>query len=246
MSGTPTIVLLPGLLCNEQVWSGQRDDLAQLAPVAVADFSRQSSIEAMAAKVLVETAGPIVAIGHSMGGRVALEVVRQDKSRVVALGLLNTGIHTRRDGEAEKRAELVRLAYESGMGALADRWLPGMLDPARRDDAALLARMKAMVMHATPEQHERQIQALLNRPDPRGFLGDIACSTLALVGRQDQWSPLAQHEEIAALIPGTKLVVIENAGHMAPMERPFETSDALCRWLRHDVLVMRPSGGRLV
>lgn len=233
---TPTIALLPGLLCDAQVWAGQQAELTKLAPVVVADFSRESSIEAMAAKVLNEVAGPLIAIGHSMGGRVALEMVRQGKDRIIGLGLLNTGIHTRRDGEVEKRAELVRLAYDSGMGALADRWLPGMLDPARKDDQVLLASMKAMVMRATPEQHERQIQALLNRPNPRGHLGNIACPTLALVGRQDQWSPLAQHEEIAALIPGTKLAVIENAGHMAPMERPAETSAALCRWLRDDVL----------
>ncbi|MBR0827915.1 alpha/beta hydrolase [Bradyrhizobium manausense] len=232
----PTIALLPGLLCDAQVWAGQHVDLAHLATVAVADFSKESSIEAMAAKALSEIAGPLVAIGHSMGGRVALEMVRQGKERIVGLGLLNTGIHVRREGEVEKRAELVRLAYDSGMGALADRWLPGMLDPARKDDQVLLASMRSMVMRATPEQHERQIQALLNRPDPRGFLRDIACPTLALVGRQDQWSPLAQHEEIAALIPGTKLAIIENAGHMAPMERPAETSAALCRWLRDDLL----------
>lgn len=236
MSKSPTIVLMPGLLCDAQVWSGQRDDLAQFASVAIADFSQESSIEAMAAQVLAAIPGPLVAIGHSMGGRVALEMMRQDKDRVAALGLLNTGIHTRRAGEAEKRAELVRLAYDRGMGALADRWLPGMLDPARKNDHALLAQMKAMVMRASPEQHERQIQALLNRPDPRGLLRDIACPTLALVGRQDQWSPLAQHEEIAALIPGARLAVVENAGHMAPMERPAETSAALCRWLRDDVL----------
>lgn len=236
MHAKPTIALLPGLLCDAQVWAGQHGDLAHLASVAVADFSKESSIEAMAAKVLREIAGPLVAIGHSMGGRVALEMVRQDKHRIVGLGLLNTGIHVRRDGEVEKRAELVRLAYDGGMGALADRWLPGMLDPARRDDQALLTSMKSMVTRATPEQHERQIQALLNRPDPRGHLGDVVCPTLALVGRQDQWSPLAQHEEIAALIPGTKLAVIEYAGHMAPMERPAETSAALCRWLRDDVL----------
>jgi len=232
----PTIALLPGLLCDAQVWAGQHADLARLAPVVVADLSGESSIEAMAAKVLSEVAGPLVAIGHSMGGRVALEMVRQGKDRIMGLGLLNTGIHTRRDGEVEKRAELVRLAYERGMDALADRWLPGMLDPARRDDQALLASMKSMVVRTTPEQHERQIRALLDRPDPRGYLREIACPTLALVGRQDQWSPLAQHQEIAGLIPGTRLAVIENAGHMAPMEQPAETSAALCRWLQDDVL----------
>jgi pimeloyl-ACP methyl ester carboxylesterase len=235
----PTVVLMPGLICDGQFWTA-RAALEQLAParlqVRVADFSRLSSIGAMADKVVGETAGPIVAIGHSMGGRVALEVLRRAPERVVGLALLNTGIHTLRDGEEAKRAELVRLAYEQGMAALADRWVPPMVDPRRKDDAALLAPMKQMVMRATPEQHERQIRALLDRPDPRDLLPRIACPTLVMVGRQDQWSPVAQHEEIAALIPGAKLVIIEDAGHMSQMERPEETTAALVQWLREAVL----------
>jgi pimeloyl-ACP methyl ester carboxylesterase len=96
--------------------------------------------------------------------------------------------------------------------------------------------MKAMVLRATPRQHERQIRALLDRPDPRDLLPRIACPTLVMVGRQDQWSPVAQHEEIAALVPGAKLVIIEGAGHMSQMEQPAATTAALVSWLRDAVL----------
>jgi len=235
MPATPTVILMPGLMCDAAFWTA-RAALEQLAPVKVADFSQLSSIPAMAAQALALADGPVVAIGHSMGGRVALEAFRQAPQRLVGLALLNTGIHTRRSGEEEKRAAMVRLGYEQGMAALADAWVPPMVDPARSDDAALLAPMKQMVLRATPEQHECQIRALLDRPDPRGLLPRIACPTLVMVGRQDQWSPVAQHEEIAALIPGSTLVIIEGAGHMSQMEQPEATTKALADWLRVDVL----------
>jgi pimeloyl-ACP methyl ester carboxylesterase len=91
-----------------------------------------------------------------------------------------------------------------------------------------------MVMRATPEQHHRQIQALLNRPDLRPRLAGIACPTLVMVGRQDRWSPLAQHEEMAELIPNAELVVIEDSGHMSLLEQPEQVSSALLRWLGFD------------
>jgi len=91
--------------------------------------------------------------------------------------------------------------------------------------------LKAMVARATPQQHERQIRALLGRRDARTMLPDIACPTLVMVGLQDRWSPLAQHEEIAAAIPAAELVVIENSGHMTPVEQPEAVSRALLAWL---------------
>jgi pimeloyl-ACP methyl ester carboxylesterase len=91
--------------------------------------------------------------------------------------------------------------------------------------------LKAMVMRATPEQHRRQIRALLNRPDARPLLPTIRCPAMVMVGRQDRWSPLAQHEEIAALIPHAELSVVEESGHMSPVEQPEQVSNALLRWL---------------
>lgn len=231
----PTLVLLPGLLCDAAFWTA-RPALEAFAPAHVVAYPDLDSISAMAQRALDQVAGPLVVFGHSMGGRVALEIMRIAPQRVVGLALLNTGIHTRKEGEEEKRAPLIRLAYAQGMEALADVWLPPMVDARRKDDGELLAPMKAMVMRATPEQHEKQIRALLNRPDPRETLPRIACPTLALVGRQDLWSPVAQHEEIVALVPGAKLVVIEGAGHMSQMERPEESTAALVEWLRTDVL----------
>lgn len=234
MSKRPTIVLLPGLLCDASIWSAQIEVLKPHADVLVADFSQQDSIEAMARSALALTEGPVTAIGHSMGARVAMEMVRIAPERIDRLVLIDTGVHPRREGEEATRQVLVDLAFSEGMKALAERWLPPMVHEGRVDDRALMEPLKAMVMRATPEQHRHQIRALLNRPDARRHLADIACPTLVMVGRQDRWSPLAQHEEMAALIPKAELVVIEESGHMSLVEQPEQVSRALLRWLRFD------------
>lgn len=228
------IVLLPGLLCDASVWAAQVADLKAHADVAVADLSRYDSLADMARSALSLRQGPIVAIGHSMGARVALEMVRLAPERIARLGLLDTGVHPRRDAEEASRQALVDLAFEQGMGALADQWLPPMVHEARATDDALMARLKAMVMRYTPEQHRGQIRALLDRPDPRPLLSTISCPTLVMVGRQDRWSPPAQHEEIAAAIPNAELVVIEDSGHMTPVEQPEQVSLELLRWLEFE------------
>ena len=231
MNGRPTILLLPGLLCDASIWSAQIDALQPHAEIRVVDFSGHDSIEAMARSALAMTDCPIIAIGHSMGARVAMEMVHLAPKRIEQLALIDTGVDSRREGEEAKRQVLIDLAFTEGMEALAERWLPPMLHADRVEDQSLLGPLKEMVMRATPEHHRRQIQALLNRPDLRPRLAGIACPTLVMVGRQDRWSPLAQHEEMVELIPNAELVVIEDSGHMSLLEQPEQVSRALLRWL---------------
>ena len=225
------VLLLPGLLCDASMWGAQVRALEPHADVAVADFSQEDSLPGMARTALALREGPLVVIAHSMGARAALEMVRLAPERIARLCLMDTGVHPKREGEEDSRQVLVDLAFQQGMAALAERWLPPMVHEDRVGDADLMEPLRAMVMRATPEQHERQIRALVTRPDPRPLLPTIRCPTLVMVGRQDRWSPVAQHEEIAAAIPGAELVVIENCGHMAPAEQPERVSQALLRWL---------------
>jgi pimeloyl-ACP methyl ester carboxylesterase len=236
------VVLLPGLLCDASVWSAQVAALTPHANVAVADFSQLDRLEDMARSALALRPGPLVVIGHSMGARVALEMMRAAPERIARLALLDTGIHPVREGEEANRQILVDLAFKDGMAALADRWLQPMVHEARVHDRSLMEPLKAMVMRATPEQHQRQIRALLNRPDPRALLPTIRCPVLVMVGRQDRWSPPAQHQEIAALIPNAELVVIEDSGHMSTVEQPDQVSRALLRWLGLDEQTQAPLG----
>ena len=232
MTQRSTVVLLSGLLCDEDVWRGPIARLSPRHEVVCAGFLDQPSIEAMAAQVLARAPERFSLAGHSMGGRVALEIAARAPHRLDRLALLDTGFHPARPGEAEGRSRLIRIALEEGMAALARHWLPPMLAPQRLRDGALMARLTAMVERATPRLFQRQIGALLTRPNAHRGLGAIPCPTAVIVGRQDAWSPLAQHEEMAALIPEARLTVVEDCGHMSPMEQPEAVAEALYAWMR--------------
>lgn len=231
MTYRSTVVLLSGLLCDEEVWSGAIAALPPDHEVVCPGFLDQPSIEAMAAQVLARAPERFSLAGHSMGGRVALEIAARAPQRVERLALLDTGFRPARAGEAEGRSRLIRIAFEEGMSALARHWLPPMLAPHGSRDEALMARLTAMVERATPRLFQRQIGALLTRPNAHRGLQKIRCPTTVIVGRLDAWSPLAQHEEMAALIPQARLSVIEGAGHMSPVEAPEAVAQALAAWM---------------
>ena len=226
----PVLVFVPGLISDETVWRPAADLLAPY-PVAFADVTRASSITDMAEETLERHPGTLLVAGHSMGGRVALEMARLAPDRVVGLALFDSGYHPRKDGEAAKRQYFIDLANTRGMAALLDEWLPPMIAPARNSDTRLMIQLRDMASRMTPEIHERQLRALLGRPDAWPQLAEVECPVLVAVGRQDGWSPLAQHQAMAGALPNSQLVVIENAGHFAPIEQPDATASALRNWL---------------
>jgi pimeloyl-ACP methyl ester carboxylesterase len=229
-----TVFLLPGLLCDGTIWADQRAALGDaVINVAIPNFRHVNSIESMAQIVLDAAPERFSIAGHSMGGRVALEVYRMAPERVERLALLDTGVHPRGANEEAKRGELVELARSEGMAAMVTRWLPPMLHP---DHSALLGPLTEMVLRSTPETFANQQRALLDRPDARAVLGGIRCPTLVLCGRQDIWSPVAQHEEIAASIPNARLVIVEDCGHMSPVEQPKAVTKALLSHLQDQAL----------
>jgi pimeloyl-ACP methyl ester carboxylesterase len=223
------LYLLPGLLCDAHVW---RHQLAHLpGDKRVADFRSFNSLTGMAQSVLDEAPARFGVAGHSMGGRVAMEIMRLAPERVEKLALLDTGAHPLAPGETERRKVLVRLALAKGMKSLARQWLPPMVHPDRVKDAELMEPLYAMVERMTPETYKGQINALLHRHDMRPVLPTITCPTLVATGRQDGWSPVEQHKEMADAIPGAKLVVWEECGHMATVERPEQVTATLSDWL---------------
>lgn len=225
------LLLLPGLLCDQTIWRAQVDQFAGEHLVIVADYGDADSIGEMAARALAAAPARFALAGHSMGARVALELVRRAPLRVERLALFDTGVHNVKDDEHGKRMALVDLARAEGMDALCDAWLPPMVHPAHRDDAAFMAPLRDMVARFTPERFARQIRALLDRPDAAAALAAVRCPLLVGVGRQDAWSPVAQHEEIIAIAGRGDLAVFEDAGHMAPFEAPAAVNAAMARWL---------------
>jgi uncharacterized protein (TIGR02246 family) len=234
---TATVILIPGLLCDEFVWSEQRETLSAYANVWVADHASLDSLTDMALAVLRDAPAEQFALaGHSMGGRVALEVLRLAPHRVLRLALLDTGWLPRAtgaQGEVEMASRLALLDNARGLGmrAMGRQWARGMVHPDRID-TPVFASIVEMIERKTPDVFAAQIKALLARPDATAQLLAIDCPTLALCGRQDSWSPLSQHLQMAAIIRGARLRIIEDCGHMSTLEQPQAVTAALVEWLR--------------
>lgn len=224
------IVLIPGLMNDGWVWRHQIGPLSRIAPVTIACNDRDDSLAGMAARILAAAAGPVALAGHSMGGRIALEAFRQAPERIAGLALLDTGTHGFREAEREGRESLVALGRTRGMGAVAAEWMPQMLAAARRDDAELVAGITAMIERCPADAFAAQQTAMLGRADLTPLLGRIARPTLVATGAEDGWSPPAQHEAIAAAIPGAMLRIVAGAGHMLPVEDPDPLTAMLVEW----------------
>jgi pimeloyl-ACP methyl ester carboxylesterase len=230
----PRVVLLPGLLCDAAVWREQVQALC-FADCIVPSFGTLASLTTMARRVLdAVPAARFSLAGHSMGGRVALEIARIAPERIERFALFDSGLDPIAGGpsgeqELHSRMTLLRLARQEGMRPMGRQWARGMVHPARLG-TPVFEEILDMIERQTPEIFEAQIQALLNRPDGREGLKRLSCPTLFACGRQDHWSPLSRHEEMHSLCPGSRLMVIENSGHMTTMEQPGAVSDALLDW----------------
>ncbi|MEY4760804.1 MAG: hypothetical protein RLZZ200_660 [Pseudomonadota bacterium] len=233
---TETLVLVPGLLCDDTVWQQQHAALGDRYALQVAVHGSADSLGRMAEQIL-DLAPPRFALaGHSMGGRVALEVIARAPDRVSRLALMDTGYEGLAAGEAGERERtgrlrLVGIAREQGMRAMGTDWVRGMVHPRRLDDATLIGAILDMIERSTPNLFAGQQQALLSRPDRSELLPRIGVPTLVLCGHEDAWSNLARHRVMAGMIPGSVLVDIPDSGHMCTMEQPEAVSDALLAWL---------------
>jgi pimeloyl-ACP methyl ester carboxylesterase len=227
----PVLALLCGLLCDEEVWREVIAALATAVDVRVFSFPDFSSIADMADHVLASVQGPFAVAGHSMGGRVALEIVRRSDGRVTGIALLNTGVHPPAAHETASRGRLVSLARSAGMTALAADWLPPMLSQTAPVRAGVQQRLVAMIERYSPDSFAAQIRALLTRADAAPVLAKLQMPTLLLSGTGDAWSPPVQHEAMRELCPRAELIIVPEAGHMLPIEQPVAVAAALDCWL---------------
>jgi pimeloyl-ACP methyl ester carboxylesterase len=234
----PTLVLLPGLMCDATVWAAQRAALAQVRCL-VPGYDDLGSIPGMARSVLAQVDSEQFALaGHSMGGRVALEVARLAPQRVTRVALLDTGLDPLAAGEAgaaerRQRLALLQVARERGMEAMARQWARGMVHPARTQ-GPLFEAVVAMVGRHGADAFASQIQALLGRPDAHEVFARLRCPVLLACGRQDVWSPLSRHEQMQRERPASRLAVVEDSGHMSTMEQPAVVAQLLADWLHQE------------
>ncbi len=226
------VVFLPGLLCDSQLWQPQVVGLGPSIEPWVADFRRDDSIAGMAKSALAEAPFPKFALaGLSMGGYVALEVMRQAPERIERLALLDTQARPEAPEARERRLALMALAEKGEFMGVTDRLMPLLVHGSRMADAPLVELIKDMARNIGKEAFLRQQKAIMERPDSRDSLLKIRCPTLVLCGEHDLLTPRDRHEEIAAAIRGSTLVVVPGCGHMSTLEKPMEVNRALSAWL---------------
>ena len=223
-----SLILIPGLLSDALVWAHLEMAFPELE-VYRADVTIDATIEEMASRIIKETTGPCTVVGHSMGGRVAMEVARQAPTRVTRLVLANTGHHPLKAGEKEKRQAKIDQGH-ADFAAMVSDWLPPMVAASRHNDVFLITTLTEMASSVGPETHERQIRALIARPNAAECLPEISCPILLITGTEDAWSPEAQHREMLEMAKNAELHVVKGTGHFLPIEQPEEITRIITEW----------------
>jgi pimeloyl-ACP methyl ester carboxylesterase len=225
------ILLVPGLLATPRFYEAQLPSLWQYGPVMVADHRRDDSMAAIARRILADAPERFALVGHSMGGYISVEIMRQAADRVVKLALLSTAARADTPEQSERRRAQIALAQGGRFGELTGMLYPFLVHKSRKEDAALLGVARSMVEATGPEAFIRQQHAIMARPDSVPGLGAIRCPTLVLVGDGDVVTPPERAAEIADGIAGSRRVTLADCGHMCALEKPAETTQALVDWL---------------
>jgi pimeloyl-ACP methyl ester carboxylesterase len=228
----PTVLILPGLLEDadafEEVIGATRD----VAVAVVADTTRADSIAAIASDALKQApAGPLFVAGHSMGGYVALEVVRQAADRVAKLALLNTNARPDSAESTENRKRLMALA-DRDFEAVINALMPKLMTEEHLKDPVLTGIVAGMARGVGKEAFQCQERAIIGRIDSRPHLAAIRCPTQVVAARDDAIMPVEWLEELAGGIPGARLDIVEDSGHMASIEQPAETARIFRAWIQ--------------
>ena len=225
------LVLLPGLLCDERLFAPQLPALTAETDVTVADLTRDGTIAAMAERVLAGAPPRFALAGLSMGGYVALEILRRAPERVAKLALLDTQARADTEEARSRRRGLMQLAEKGEFKGVSLRLMPFFIHRDRLGDRELTGTVQAMAESVGREGFLRQQAAIMARPDSRPDLPAIACPTLVLAGREDAVTPPERQHEMATAIPDATLVLLPRCGHMAPLERPGAVARQLLLWL---------------
>lgn len=225
------IVLIPPLLCSPLAYAPVIDTVWTRGQVTLADTRHDDTIAAMAERILRENVGDIAVLGTSMGGYVALEVIRQAPDRVTALALVSTSARADSAEHLQARARQSALVEGGHFDALVDAAFPGVVAADNESDDALLATWRSMTSPVGAEAFLRQQQAVVQRADLRSILPSIACPTAIIHGAQDRLIPLNAAEEMAEALPTARFTVVEGAGHFLFHEQPAAARDAVSSWL---------------
>ena len=231
MTVKTTLVLVPGLLCTAALWAPQIAALSDIADCTVANHGRHRTMKGLARSILAAAPKRFALAGLSMGGYIAYEILRQAPERVERLALLDTGYRADTPERTASRRDLLAGARRRGVRWAQESLMPVLIHKARISDKPLVDTILQMGVDTGLEAFDRQEAALIGRPDSRPLLPSIRCPTLVIVGQEDALTPVEMAREIAKGIPGAKLVIVPDCGHLSTLERPKAVNRALRAWL---------------
>lgn len=225
------LILLPGTLCNQKMWEFQINELQDVSDCKVMSLN-ENSIEKMAQSVLKQAPRKFALAGFSMGGNVAIEVIRQAPERVIKLALMNTNPNPPRQDQILGWEKFIKMAKQGDFLKITPMYLlPNMIKPDHYDKKDITSLIIQMADNIGQSNMINQMTALIDRPDGREVLSKITCPTMLLTGRYDVLCNVDLHEKMKKQIFKSTLVVIENSGHMTTLEQPKEVSQVLRHWL---------------
>ncbi|RQH12425.1 alpha/beta fold hydrolase [Bradyrhizobium sp. RP6] len=236
MDQTTPILLVPGLASSARIYAPVLPALWRFGPVMIANHIRDDSIAAIARRILAEAPPRFALAGHSMGGYIAFEIMRQAGERVTKLALINTQARPDTPEATARRYAQMERVRRGELRAVREESFPELVHSSRRDDADILALVHAQGEDVGVEGYLRQQTAIIARVDSRPTLAAIACPTLVLTGDTDNTIPNAFSKEMAEGIAGARLVILDHCGHLPQAEQPQATVRALAEWLGTEVV----------
>ena len=227
----PAVVLIAGQLLTAELWAPQVEALGDRYALIIADQASHDTIAGMAAAILSDAPERISVVGHAMGAFVAFEMLRQAPARVDRVVLMSTLASADGPAQTARREGYLRLVEAGRFDEVVEERLPILLSPRRRSDATLVAAARTMAAATGPNAFLRQQRAIMSRPDSRPSLAAIACPTLILCGRQDGIVTEDHQAEMRDTIPGARLEIVEDCGHLMTLEQPARVNALLAAFL---------------
>ena len=226
------LILVPGLLCTDILFTPQIAALKDETELVIADTFGMDSITGMAEKLLQENDGDLVVAGLSMGGYIALEAARLAPDRVRGLGLLSTAADKDTEKKTKMRKELIRLSSIGKFKGITPRLLPQFLSPAALEDEALTHQVMMMAETVGQENFALQQAAIMGRRDQTEGLKNYPHPALVLCGMLDVLTPPEKSQKMASLLPDAELVLLPEIGHLSTLEAPQDCIEAIRRLIK--------------
>ena len=231
MTVSATPIFIPGLILTGDIFAAQIDGLTRPFAAKTADTLGRDSITAMAEAALALADGPLVPVGISMGGYIAMEMARLAPERLAGIALLNTQHRADPPERRKQREATIDMAQSDRFRGVTRHLLKSFLSPVAMEDETLVARVIAMAEEVGRENFVLQQRAILGRRDQSDTLGALTVPALVLGGGLDTLTPPQASRDMAELIPDAELVIMEEIGHLSTIEAPDKVTDILNAYL---------------